>query len=68
VKSVDLILEYLLAGNMFWNSTKKLEDAQFIFDYLKKAGDAPSFRALFNSFLNSARAITNALLMVGCGV
>jgi hypothetical protein len=50
---------------MFSNAIKKLEDAHFIFDYLKKAGDAPSFRALFNSFLNAARAITNALQKEG---
>jgi len=42
-------------------ATAKLEDTRTLLDQLNQAGDAILFKALFNSFLNSARAITYAL-------
>lgn len=46
---------------MFRNADTKLEDSRVILDQLKAAGDAPTFRSLFSSFLSSSRAITYAL-------
>ena len=53
---------------MFSNAKSKLEDTNSILDQLKQANDAVSFKALFNSFLNSARAITYALQKEGAGI
>ena len=50
---------------MFSKTKSKLEDTRNILDQLIRASDASSFRALFNSFLNSARAITYALQKEG---
>ncbi|MEJ2248840.1 MAG: hypothetical protein P8Y70_06510 [Candidatus Lokiarchaeota archaeon] len=50
---------------MFKNTKLKLTDVQVIFDKLKKAESTDEFKALFNSFLNSARAITNAIQKEG---
>jgi hypothetical protein len=46
---------------MFRRTVTKLEDARIHLDQLKKASDAPTFRAEFNAFLSAARAITNTL-------
>ena len=53
---------------MFSKTKSKLEDTRNILDQLNRASDASSFRALFNSFLNSARAITNALQEEGSDI
>ncbi len=50
---------------MFSSTKSKLEDTRNILDQLSLANDAVSFKALFNSFLNSARAITYALQKEG---
>jgi hypothetical protein len=50
---------------LFSKTKSKLEDTHNILDQLNRVSDASSFRALFNSFLNSARAITNALQKEG---
>jgi len=50
---------------LFSKTKSKLEDTSNILDQLNRVSDASSFRALFNSFLNSARAITNALQKEG---
>ncbi len=50
---------------MFQAATNKLEDARNILLQMKSASDSPTFRALFNSFLSSARAISNALQKEG---
>lgn len=46
---------------MFTSAKTKLEDSRVIFRQLRASSDAPSFRSLFNSFLNASRAITYAL-------
>ena len=50
---------------MFGNTKLKLEDTRNIFNKLKATKDAMNFKALFNSFLSSSRAITNALQKEG---
>ncbi len=50
---------------MFPNTKSKLEDTRIIFEQLKQADDTQKFKALFNSFLSSARAITYALQKEG---
>jgi hypothetical protein len=50
---------------LFSKTKSKLEDTRNILDQLNRASDASLFRTLFNSFLNSARAITNALQKEG---
>jgi hypothetical protein len=50
---------------VFYSARSKLEDSRTIFEQLKQAMDAMAFKALFNSFLNSSRAITYALQKEG---
>jgi len=50
---------------MFQRALSKIEDCHIILDKLIQADDALSFRALFNSFLTSARAVTFALQKEG---
>jgi hypothetical protein len=50
---------------LFSKTKSKLEDTRSVLDQLTRARDASSFRALFNSFLNSAREITYALQKEG---
>lgn len=50
---------------MFNAAKSKLEDTRTIFEQLRNASDPPTFKALFNSFLGSARAITAALQKEG---
>ncbi len=50
---------------VFGNANSKLEDSRNILSQLKSANDAMNFKALFNSFLSSSRAITNALQKEG---
>lgn len=49
----------------FGNTKSKLEDSRNILDQLKLAKNATNFKALFNSFLSSSRAITYALQKEG---
>jgi hypothetical protein len=46
---------------MFSSAQGKLEDSRSIFEQLKMASDALSFRALFNAFIQASRAIMEAL-------
>ncbi|PKM44951.1 MAG: hypothetical protein CVV03_07225 [Firmicutes bacterium HGW-Firmicutes-8] len=46
---------------MFESAKSKIEDTQVVFEQLQKVEDSVAFKALFNSFLSSARAITYAL-------
>ena len=50
---------------VFGNANSKLEDSRNILNQLKSINDAMNFKALFNSFLSSSRAITNALQKEG---
>lgn len=50
---------------MFNAAKSKLEDARTILGELDQVGDAISFKAWFNSFLGSARAVTNVLQKEG---
>jgi hypothetical protein len=50
---------------LFSRTKSKLEDTRNLLDQLDRVSDASSFRALFNSFLNSARAITYVLQKEG---
>jgi hypothetical protein len=53
---------------MFTGAASKLEDARTILDELRRTRDTLAFRALFNSFLSSARAITDALQKDGAAL
>jgi hypothetical protein len=53
---------------MFDKATSKLSDAQIAFDKLKGSSDAQEFKAMFSAFLNSGRAVTNALQKDGKNV
>lgn len=53
---------------MFGRTTNKLEDARVTLEKLEKASDAQEFKALFNAFLSSARAITNGLQKDGAKI
>lgn len=46
---------------MFGKTDSKIEDSHILLDRMKAAKSAIEFRACFNSFLSSCRAITNAL-------
>ena len=50
---------------MFNRAKSKLEDSRTIYSNLQTCEDIPAFRALFNSFLQSSRSITNALQKEG---
>lgn len=53
---------------MFNAAKSKLEDARTILGELDQGDDAISFKARFNSFLGSARAVTNGLQKEGAKV
>lgn len=46
---------------MFDSAKTKLEECHVILEQLRAATDAPSFRAFFNSFFSTSRAVTNSL-------
>lgn len=50
---------------MFNYASNKIEDTRIIFDKLSQSSDFLEFKSYFNSFLSSARAITNALQKQG---
>lgn len=50
---------------MFNYASNKIDDTRIIFDKLSQSSDFLEFKSYFNSFLSSARAITNALQKQG---
>jgi len=52
----------------FFNARSKLEDSRQLLQLLKEPSDAITFRSVFNSLLNSIRAIADAMKEEGASV